>query len=70
MNKLLIALVAVALPAAAHADADKSGKPPPREARSRPNPCAAFGPGFVPVEGGSTCVKVGGAISIEAGGRR
>ena len=28
--------------------------------------CAAYGPGFVEVEGTRTCVKVGGAVSIGA----
>lgn len=31
------------------------------------NSCAAFGPGFVKVDGSDTCVKVGGAIGIGAG---
>ena len=30
--------------------------------------CAAYGAGFVKLEGTSTCVKVGGAISVGAGG--
>jgi hypothetical protein len=32
------------------------------------NPCAAFGPGFVKVEGSDTCVKVGGAVRVDVGG--
>lgn len=39
-------------------------KPPSRA----PNPCAAFGPGFVKVEGSDTCVRLGGSISIGTGG--
>ncbi len=31
------------------------------------NSCAAYGAGFVKVEGTDTCVKVGGAISVGAG---
>jgi hypothetical protein len=34
------------------------------------NACAAYGPGFIKVEGSDTCVKVGGNIDIEAAGRR
>ena len=34
------------------------------------NPCAAYGPGFLKVEGSDTCVKVGGSVSIGVGGRR
>jgi hypothetical protein len=40
--------------------------PPPKRAAG--NPCAAFGPGFVKVEGTDTCVKVGGAFSVGVGG--
>lgn len=31
------------------------------------NPCAAFGPGFMKVAGSDTCVKLGGAVSIDVG---
>jgi hypothetical protein len=31
------------------------------------NSCAAYGPGFVKVAGSETCVRAGGAVSIEAG---
>ena len=32
--------------------------------------CAAYGAGFVRVDGTQTCVKIGGAISIGVGGSR
>ncbi len=32
------------------------------------NSCAAFGPGFVKLEGTDTCVQIGGSIGIGAGG--
>jgi hypothetical protein len=32
------------------------------------NSCAAFGPGFVKVEGSDTCVQLGGSMSIGVGG--
>ena len=32
--------------------------------------CAEYGPGFIQLAGSSTCVKIGGAVSIEAGGSR
>jgi hypothetical protein len=32
------------------------------------NRCAAFGPGFVKVEGTDSCVKIGGSISVDGGG--
>lgn len=33
---------------------------------ARANPCAAHGPGFQPVEGTGTCVKLGGSVRAEA----
>jgi hypothetical protein len=38
---------------------------PPREVTT--NPCAAYGAGFVRVEGTTTCVKVGSTVRVEAG---
>ena len=32
------------------------------------NPCAAFGPGFVKVDGTDTCVKGGGAFRVDVRG--
>ncbi len=29
--------------------------------------CAAYGPGFTSVEGGSTCIRIGGHVRVEAG---
>ncbi|ACF01935.1 conserved hypothetical protein [Rhodopseudomonas palustris TIE-1] len=78
MKWMLIAL-AVLLPVAAGAEPRKPAAPATRNETSslaaRPvgsgrNPCAAFGPGFVQVEGSSTCVKLGGGISVGAGARR
>ena len=40
---------------------------PPAKSGAR-NPCAAFGPGFVKVEGTDTCVKVGGASRVDVSG--
>jgi Porin subfamily len=34
------------------------------------NQCAAFGPGFVAVEGTQTCVRVGGHVRVEMGVER
>ena len=32
------------------------------------NSCAAYGPGFVKIDGTETCMKIGGAVSIGVGG--
>lgn len=81
MRKLLIALAIAALPVAASAQGFSRGSsegssqdrpaakplaPAPKQTKS--NPCAAFGAGFVQVEGSTTCVKLGGAIDVGVGG--
>lgn len=43
-------------------------KPAVKAAAASSNACAAYGPGFVAVEGSATCVKIGGAISVGVGG--
>jgi Porin subfamily len=40
----------------------------PMKGTARVNSCAAYGPGFVKVEGTDTCVQIGGSISIGVGG--
>ena len=42
-------------------------KPAPLKGKASSNSCAAYGAGFVKVEGTDTCVKIGGAVSIGAG---
>jgi hypothetical protein len=44
------------------------GKLLPLKRAASGNSCAAYGPGFVKLEGTETCVKVGGAVSIGVGG--
>ena len=59
--------------AAEQSGPQKSGKPEPARKllpikdTASGNSCAAYGAGFVKVEGTDTCVKLGGAISIGAG---
>jgi len=45
-----------------------SGKVLPMKRPATINSCAAFGPGFVKLEGTDTCVQIGGSISIGVGG--
>jgi hypothetical protein len=80
MRTLLIALVVAASPFAAAAQGlsqdRRPAKPLPAPAptqtqtqtKTGSNPCAAFGPGFVQVDGGATCVKLGGGIGVGIGG--
>ena len=77
MRTILLALVIAALPAstalAQQVRPDKPDKRAPSDkllplkGASSGNSCAAFGPGFVKVEGSDSCVKIGGATSIGAG---
>jgi hypothetical protein len=41
----------------------------PRQKAVRPlqKSCAEYGPGFVRVEGSSSCVRIGGGISVDVG---
>jgi hypothetical protein len=77
MRKILLAIIVAALPTlSALADPPgrqkrgnqtATGKLLPLKGPDTRNTCAAFGPGFVKVEGTDTCVKIGGAVSIGAG---
>ena len=49
------------------ASAAAQGKSQPLKRPSSVNACAEFGAGFVMIEGTSTCVKLGGALSIGTG---
>jgi len=80
MRTILLTL-AIALPPVSSAPAEQpgalkpnkhttSGKLLPLKGASSVNSCAAYGPGFVKVEGSDTCLKIGGAVSIGAGGGR
>jgi hypothetical protein len=76
MRIFLLAIVAATLPALTalaeqpvfpkSENAAKSGKRLPVKGATSSNSCAAFGTGFVKVEGTDTCVKVGRAVSIGA----
>jgi hypothetical protein len=78
MRNILLAIVVALLPASIAA-AEQSGTPKPDKSatsvRQLPvkkntatgDSCAAYGAGFVKVEGTDSCVKVGGAVRIEAG---
>jgi Porin subfamily len=69
MQKIIITTIVGALPTCvAAAELPKKTPPPPREVKT--NPCAAYGAGFVKVEGSTTCVKIGGNVSVEAGRSR
>jgi hypothetical protein len=78
MRKSLLAITALVLTAMAASAAEQTGRrksdkaaPPgrvlPLKLKTSGNSCAAYGAGFVKIEGTETCVKIGGAVSIGAG---
>jgi hypothetical protein len=75
MRNILLAVAVAMLPAAAAEPSssrtpDKplsSGRVLPQKGASAGNSCAAYGPGFVKLEGSGTCMKIGGAVGIGAG---
>lgn len=77
MRNTLLAILVTVLPVAIAAaeqpslpKPDKSatsGKLLPLKSAGTVNSCAAYGAGFVKVEGTDTCVKIGGGVSIESG---
>ena len=76
MRTIFPVIVLAVLPASsAPAQQSRDGKPdkpatslPLRPAKAAANSCAEYGPGFVKIEGPSTCIKIGGSLSIGAGG--
>jgi hypothetical protein len=77
MRTIFLVIVVVLLSAsAAPAQQFRDGKPdkPAKSLPLRPskaaNPCAEYGAGFVRIEGSSTCVKIGGSLSVGVGGSR
>jgi hypothetical protein len=71
MPAVLLAIVPVAAQSAGTPGPYGSTAPtrqlPVKGAKSA-NSCAAYGPGFIKVEGTDSCVKIGGALSVGAGG--
>ena len=78
MRKLVLTIVALLLASSALAestrplklDTPNDTRPAPLRGKASSNSCAAYGAGFVKVEGTDTCVQVGGSISVGAGVRR
>ena len=43
-------------------------EPLPAAKRAAGNPCAAYGAGFIKVEGTDTCMRIGGSLQVDVGG--
>jgi hypothetical protein len=76
-NTFLVIVLALSWASSAWAQQSDDRKPakpavtlPLRPAKAAANPCAEYGAGFVRIEGSSTCVKIGGSLSVGAGGSR
>jgi hypothetical protein len=71
---IVLALLAASSASAQQFRDDKPAKPaktlPLRPPKAAANSCAEYGAGFVRVEGSSTCVKIGGSLSVGVGGSR
>jgi opacity protein-like surface antigen len=76
--RTILALIVLAVLSASAAQAQQSRDPKPNKPAVtlplRPpkaaNSCAEYGPGFVKIEGSSTCIKIGGSISVGVGASR
>ncbi len=64
---LLTLLIACSLGAMAGVVSADAGELNGKTSIRRTNSCAAYGPGFVSVDGADTCVKVGGHVRVEFG---
>lgn len=80
MRSILLAIAVTALWPASSAAAEQprqqksdksiSTRQLPLKGADADRSCAAYGAGFVRVDGTQTCVKIGGAVSIGVGGSR
>jgi predicted secreted protein len=78
MRNILVAIVVAALPVSSASAEPARGQKPDKSGTSdrllpvkragAANACAAYGAGFVKLDGTDTCVKIGGAVSIGVGG--
>ena len=73
MKKFFLAFFVVIIPAIVAAAEQQKPKKPENSTTLRPskgNPCAQYGPGFVQVADTTICVRIGGGVTVESGGRR
>jgi uncharacterized protein YfaP (DUF2135 family) len=79
MRKVFLTIVALLCASSALAESTRplkldtpasTDKSAPLKGKASSNACAAYGAGFVKLEGTDTCVQVGGSISVGAGARR
>ena len=66
MGKLIL-LIALLPGVAAANDLPKKSQPKPKAPLTTANPCAQHGPGFVQVQGSTTCVRMNGYVRTDTG---
>ena len=73
MREIVLALIVAVLPT--WVAAQQSNQPTKHSLKSRTtehsvsgNPRAKYGVGFAKIAGSDTCIKIGGSVSLEAGG--
>ena len=66
MRTMIFATMLTTLPISSMA-AELPNKPRHPQHEVKGNPCAAYGAGYIRIEGTATCVKIGGAVRVEAG---
>ena len=73
MRKIVLAAIFAVLPTWVTAQqSNQSPKNSPQPSALHPtgsNPCAKYGVGFAKIAGSDTCIKIGGSVDVEAGGR-
>jgi hypothetical protein len=77
MRNILLAITLTMLPATTAMAEETRGQKPdkpatsgrqlPLKGRGADNDCAAYGAGFVKVEGAGTCIQIGGSVAIGVG---
>jgi hypothetical protein len=71
---IVLAVLSASVTSAQQSRDRRPDKPAPsvplRPAKAAVSPCAEYGPGFVRVEGSSTCMKIGGSFGVGVGGSR
>jgi hypothetical protein len=73
LTGLMLVVCSAVLASAEELRAPKRGKAAaslPLRPKALANPCGEYGPGFVRIEGSSTCIKIGGSFSVGVGASR
>jgi hypothetical protein len=80
MRRILFAILVLTMPSISAVAEQPAGLKPanpatadktlPVKGRANGNACAAYGPGFVKIDGTDTCARIGGAVRLDSRGSR